>query len=59
MLLAKQLVTALGGLSSTIHAVVDALGHPLGFQLTPRQACYPDGADVLLDELATDALLID
>jgi len=38
---------------------VDALGNPLGFHLTPGQACDLDGADVLLNELAADTLLAD
>ncbi len=35
MLLAKPLVAALVGLSTKIHALVNALGNPLGFHLTP------------------------
>jgi hypothetical protein len=41
-----------GGLSTKIHAWVDALGNPIGFHLTPGQACDLDGADVLLNHLA-------
>ncbi len=32
---AKPSVAALGGLSTKIHALVDALGNPIGFHLTP------------------------
>ncbi len=56
---AKRLVVALVGLSTKIHALVDALGNPLGFHLTSGQACDLDGADVLLNELAADTLLAD
>jgi transposase len=48
-----------GGLSTKIHALVDALGNPLGFVLTPGQA--HDGAMLLelaeeiLDEMARHA----
>jgi transposase len=38
---------------------VDALGNPVGFHLTPGQACDLDGADFLLNELAADTLLAD
>jgi transposase len=55
----KPLVAALGGLSTKIHALVDALGNPIRFHLTPGQACDLAGADVLLNELATDTLLAD
>jgi transposase len=37
-----------GGLSTKIHATVDALGNPTGFHLTEGQAWELDGADVLL-----------
>jgi transposase len=36
---ALQLDVALVGLSTKIHAVVDALGNPVSFHLTPGQAC--------------------
>lgn len=39
--------------------MVDALGNPIGFHLTPGQACDLDGADVLLNELVADTLLAD
>ena len=38
---------------------MDALGNPLGFHLTPGQACDLDGADVLLKDLVADTLLAD
>ncbi len=46
-------------MSTKIHALVDALGNPLGFHLTPAQACDLDGADVLLTDLKADTLLAD
>jgi transposase len=46
-------------LSTKIHALVDALGNPLGFHLTPGQACDLDGSDVLLHELVADTVLAD
>ena len=46
-------------MSTKIHALVDALGNPVGFHLTPGQACDLDGADFLLNELAADTLLAD
>ena len=36
-----------GRLGTKIHAVVDALGNPVSFFLTPGQASDLDGADVL------------
>jgi transposase len=48
-----------GGLSTKIHAVVDALGNPVCFHLTPGQACDLDGADVLLKQITADILLAD
>ena len=46
-------------MSTKINALVDALGNPLGFHLTPGQACDLDGADVLLKDLAADTLVAD
>ena len=46
-------------MSTKIHALVDALGNPIGFHLTGGQACDLDGADVLLPGLAADTLLAD
>ena len=48
-----------GGLSTKIHATVDALGNPIGFHLTGGQACDLDGADVLLPQLESGILLAD
>src|SRR6202030_1150894 len=48
-----------GGLSTKIHALVDALGNPLAFLLTPGQAHDLEGADVLLPQMQADALLAD
>jgi transposase len=39
--------------------VVDALGNPIAFHLTPGQACDLDGADVLLPRVAAPILLAD
>lgn len=39
--------------------MVDALGNPVSFHLTPGQACDLDGADVLLPDLRTDTVLAD
>lgn len=46
-------------MSTKIHALVDALGNPLGFHLTPGQASDLSGADVLLRDLKVGALLAD
>lgn len=46
-------------MSTKIHATVDALGNPLGFHLTPGQACDLDGADQLLPELLADTIIAD
>jgi transposase len=46
-------------LSTKIHAVVDALGNPIGFHLTPGQAHDLEGADELLPQLEADTLLAD
>ena len=48
-----------GGLSTKIHATTDALGNPLGFNLTPGQAGDLDGADALLPNLVADTVLAD
>ena len=48
-----------GGLSTKIHALVDALGNPLAFHLTGGQAHDLDGADVLLPGMTADTLLAD
>lgn len=46
-------------MSTKIHALVDALGNPLGFLLTPGQAHDLQGADALLPEMKADTLLAD
>ena len=46
-------------MSTKIHALVDALGNPLAFLLTPGQAHDLDGADALLPQMAADTLLAD
>jgi transposase len=48
-----------GGLSTKIHATVDALGNPTGFALGPGQEHDLAGADALLPDLAADALIAD
>lgn len=46
-------------MSTKIHALVDALGNPLAFLLTPGQAHDLAGADALLPQMAADTLLAD
>jgi transposase len=48
-----------GGLSTKIHAIVDALGNPTGFFLTQGQASDLQGADVLLPQIEAQAVLAD
>jgi transposase len=48
-----------GGLSTKIHALVDALGRPLAFLLTPGQAHDLVGADTLLPQMTADLLIAD
>ncbi|WMT72449.1 IS5 family transposase [Bradyrhizobium sp. Ash2021] len=48
-----------GGLSTKIHAMVDALGNPLAFLLTAGQAHDLEGADALLPQMQADTLLAD
>ena len=48
-----------GGLSTKIHALVDALGNPLRFLLTPGQAHDLTGADALLPQMAAEVLIAD
>ena len=48
-----------GGLSTKIHALVDALGNPLRFLLTPGQAHDLIGADALLPQIAAEVLIAD
>ncbi len=46
-------------MSTKIHAITDALGNPMGFHLTPGQACDLDGADKLIPQLQSNTLLAD
>ena len=46
-------------MSTKIHTLVDALGSPLGFFLTPGQAHDLQGADALLPHMQADTLLAD
>jgi len=48
-----------GGLSTTIHTLVDALGYPIGFHLTGGEAHDLVGADHLLPEMEADTLIAD
>src|SRR3954468_24948132 len=48
-----------GGLSTKIHATVDALGNPTGFHLTGGQEHDLAGADALLPELEAETLIAD
>ena len=48
-----------GGLSTKIHAMVDALGNPTAFLLTAGQAHDLEGADALLPHMQAETLLAD
>ena len=48
-----------GGLTTKIHARVDALGNPTGFALSPGQAHDLEGADALLPDLEAGILIAD
>ena len=48
-----------GGLTTKIHAVVDALGNPVALSLTPGQAASITQAAPLLDEVEPDAFIGD
>jgi transposase len=48
-----------GGLTTKIHAVVDALGNPVALSLTPGQAADITQAAPLLDEVEPDAFIGD
>lgn len=48
-----------GGLSTKIHAVVDALGNRVSFHLTPGQASDLEGADYLLPGVVAETILGD
>ena len=46
-------------MTTKIHALVDALGNPLRFLLTPGQVHDLVGADALLPQMAADILIAD
>jgi transposase len=48
-----------GGLSTKIHALVDALGNPIAFKLSPGQAHDLEGADALLLGMKASTLVAD
>jgi transposase len=48
-----------GGLTTKIHAIVDALGNPLDFILTQGQAHDLAGSDAFLPGITAEALLAD
>ena len=48
-----------GGLTTKIHATVDALGNPTGFHLTPGQSHDLEGADVLLKDTPGQIVIAD
>ena len=48
-----------GGLSTEIHATVDALGNPLRLLLTPGQASEYEQAAALIDGFACEVVLAD
>ena len=48
-----------GGLTTKIHAIVDALGNPVALSLTPGQAADITQAVALLDQVEPEALLAD
>jgi transposase len=48
-----------GGLSTKIHALVDALGNPIGFFLTGGEVHDLVGADHLLPDMQADTLIAD
>jgi transposase len=48
-----------GGLTTKIHALVDALGNPVDFIITPGQACDLEGSDAFLPNITAEAVLAD
>jgi len=56
---AEDIGRSKGGLSTKIHSVVDALGNPIAFFLTPGQASDLHGADELLPDIQAQAVLGD
>jgi transposase len=49
----------MGGLSTKIHATVDALGNPTSFALTPGQFHDLEGADRLLPGIEANTIIAD
>lgn len=56
---AEALGRSKGGLSTKIHALMDALGNPRHFCLTPGQAHDLAGADQLLPQLTAPVVIAD
>ena len=48
-----------GGLTTKIHAVVDALGNPIALSLTPGQAADITQAEPLLEQVEPEAVIAD
>ena len=46
-------------MSTKIHAIVDALGNPIGLSLSAGQACDLEGADQLLPLVQADTVIAD
>jgi transposase len=55
----QEIGRSVGGLSTKIHALADALGNPIGFALSPGSAHDLTGADLLLPNLKSCKLLAD
>ena len=56
---ARAIGRSRGGMSTKIHAVVDALGNPLRFILTPGQVSDITQAEELIAKLPADHVLAD
>ena len=56
---AQAIGSSRGGLTSKIHARVDALGNPIEFFLTSGQVHDLAGADILLADIETGAVIAD
>jgi transposase len=56
---ARAIGRSRGGLTTKIHAVVDALGNPLRYILSPGQACDYTKAEALIAELPAEHVLED
>jgi transposase len=46
-----------GGLTTKIHAIVDALSNPVAFSLTVGQVHHPKQSEVMLEKIEPNALL--